>query len=457
MKKLLAITLSLLMVFALVPSLMLTASADDNAVINLTKNVEYATLKAAVAATSTNDELKLLADVETTTANNDAGSSKTYSLDLDGHTITVKAQRFGSVGAGNTVTYQNGNIAYDFAGNMEAGFFVRENSTLNLTNINMSMTETCAFNNANASQWGLIGLKKSSTDAQCNVNITGCNLTAKGTVIDFGTLTKYNVTITDSVLTGLKTDNSGALNGIAQNDTGTVTISNSTIAQDGNFINTSQKSLATVVVADGESVYDSSDNLIEGIITDGRKLDPAIYTTYSSLTFKEAGSTPPAPVDPYEDIAGTTNVAAQLRIGSVNGIRFITNVDADKVAAAEAAGYTVTFGTLIAPADLVEGDLTFEVAATNYIDVVSGGYFKYNSGEVAGSIVGIKTDNVARDFIARGYVKLTKDETTTVYYATQPNEGRSLKTVALACVADSSFFEKLNDAQKTQVTAWANA
>ena len=174
----------------------------------------------------------------------------------------------------------------------------------------------------------------------------------------------------------------------------------------------------------------------------------------NALQLEKIGDYVAPVVDPYENIAGTTSVTAQLRIGNVNGIRFITNVNADKVAAAETAGYTVTFGTLIAPVDLVEGELSFE--SSDYIDVVSGGYFKYSSGVVAGSIVGIKTDNVARDFIARGYVKLTKDETTTVYYATQPNEGRSLKTLSAAALTDEDLLPQLTPAQIAQITEWAN-
>ena len=449
MKKLLAITLSLLMVFALVPSLMLTASADDNVVVNLTKNVEYTSLKTAINEASDGDELKLLSDITTGTGEKEGGSAKSFSLDMDGHTITAIGPRFVSVDKGKTISYSNGNIVFNVTGstNFIVGSVVRETSTFNLTDVNISMSEDCKTPTN-----GLMQFAKTSggTDTENYVNITRCNFTSKSSVLNLGSLTKYVITVTDSTLIG----SSVCLNTRA-NDAGTITVSNSTLTNGSNFGTTA---LSTVVVADGESVYDSSDNLIEGIITDGRKLDPAIYTTYSSLTFKEAGSTPPAPVDPYEDIAGTTNVAAQLRIGNVNGIRFITNVNADKVAAAETAGYTVTFGTLIAPADLIDGELTFEVAATNYIDVVAGGYFKYNSGEVAGSIVGIKTDNVARDFIARGYVKLEKaGEDTKVYYASQPNEGRSLKTVAAACVADNSFFNLLNDAQKEQVTTWANA
>ena len=157
--------------------------------------------------------------------------------------------------------------------------------------------------------------------------------------------------------------------------------------------------------------------------------------------------------DPYEEIAGETSATAQLRIGNLNGIRFITEVNADLVAQAKAEGYTVTMGTLIAP--LASGELTLDTNPV--LDIPTAGWFANQTGEIAASIVNIKAANITKDFVARGYVKLTKDDTTTVYYATQPNEGRSLKTVAAACVEDISFFNMLNDAQKEQVTTWANA
>ncbi len=192
-------------------------------------------------------------------------------------------------------------------------------------------------------------------------------------------------------------------------------------------------------------------------ITEETTIAMTITTTTSgslylnALQLEKIGDYVAPVVDSYENIAGTTSVTAQLRIGNVNGIRFITNVDADLVAQAEAEGYTVTMGTLIAP--LASGELTLDTNPV--LDIPTTGWFANNVGEIAGSIVSIKSANITKDFIARGYVKLTKDETTTVYYATQPNEGRSLKTVAAACVADSSFFNMLNDAQKEQVTAWA--
>ena len=174
----------------------------------------------------------------------------------------------------------------------------------------------------------------------------------------------------------------------------------------------------------------------------------AQYANIDNITAAKPGEAPV--VDPYENIAGTTSVEAQLRIGKVNGIRFITNVNADLIETAKSEGYTVTMGTLIAP--LTYGELKLDSGAIN---VVTPGYFFETPGVIAGSIVSIKTANITKDFVARGYVTLTKDEVSTTYYASQPDEGRSLKTVAAACVEDISFFNMLNDAQKEQVTTWA--
>ena len=223
---------------------------------------------------------------------------------------------------------------------------------------------------------------------------------------------------------------------------------------------TSPQSSFAWTYIDGATYADSSSNKIyidRSNLTDIDYLLFSFGDTYSNFYIDDIqyikALEPTAPVvDPYEDIAGTTNVAAQLRIGAVNGIRFITNIDSDLVAQAKADGYTVTMGTLIAP--LESGELTLDTDPV--LDIPTTGWYANNEGEIAASIVNIKETNITKDFVARGYVKLEKEgEDTKVYYATQPTEGRSLKTVAGACVADNSFFNMLNDAQKEQVTTWA--
>ena len=177
----------------------------------------------------------------------------------------------------------------------------------------------------------------------------------------------------------------------------------------------------------------------------------AQYANIDNITAAKPGEAPV--VDPYENIAGTTSVEAQLRIGNVNGIRFITNVNADLIETAESEGYTVTMGTLIAP--LSYGTLT--TATDPVINIAAPGYYREQAGKLAASIVNIKPKNITKDFVARGYVTLTKDGESTTYYATQPSEGRSLKTVAAAALVDETFFARLNEAQQAQVSAWAQA
>ncbi len=164
----------------------------------------------------------------------------------------------------------------------------------------------------------------------------------------------------------------------------------------------------------------------------------------------------PAETD-YTTIAGTTNEAASIRMGEVNGIRFTTNVNVELVNTAISEGFTVAFGTLIAPA---EGNL-LTIATNPALVIPTPGYYNNLEGVIAGSIVNIKQANIKKDFIARGYVTLTKAGESTTYYAEQAENGRSLNYVAAACAAEqdipNSFFNHLNDAQKFQVLAWANA
>ncbi len=173
------------------------------------------------------------------------------------------------------------------------------------------------------------------------------------------------------------------------------------------------------------------------------------YVDNISVTYE---GTAPAETD-YSTIAGVTNEEASIRVGEKNGIRFTTDVDTDLVETAISEGYSVAFGTLIAPAD---GELL--TIATNPVLVIpTPGYYNNIEGKIAGSIVTIKETNIKRDFIARGYVTLTKDGESTTYYAEQANAGRSLKYVATATSNDAKFFNYLTETQQHQVLAWANA
>ena len=174
---------------------------------------------------------------------------------------------------------------------------------------------------------------------------------------------------------------------------------------------------------------------------------------------------------------------AAIRLNSQNGIRFCTLLDSAKIANMMADGATVELGTLIAPKDLLgENELTLELDSAKYTKVLyeafdeSGAYAwhdndnGYNAGQIAGSIVGIKESgtsfdqtngNVARDFVGRGYVKVTKDGKTAITYADYANgdianNTRSLAYVANALKNDTTKYSALDSAVKTLVEKWAS-
>lgn len=151
---------------------------------------------------------------------------------------------------------------------------------------------------------------------------------------------------------------------------------------------------------------------------------------------------------------------ASIRLGSVNGIRFYTTVNTAKLAELKAInGNVVELGTLIAPADLIEGELTHSLSEDKYVDVpYDSDVFFENGDTFVGSVVSIKDYNIGRKFIGRGYIKVTNGNNVTYYYATQNDNQRSLKSVSIALKNDlSSESISLYNAYKSLVDEWASA
>lgn len=166
---------------------------------------------------------------------------------------------------------------------------------------------------------------------------------------------------------------------------------------------------------------------------------------------------------------------ASIRLGAVNGIRFYTNVDTAKIAELKADGATVEMGTLIAPADIIDGkELNFDLESNEYVNVrfTADEYYTENGFEgIVGSIVGIKetstswsttSGNITRNFVGRGYVKVTKDGKTTISYAEYSNSDisentRSLQFVANAFKNDSVKFGELTSDIQALVNGWAGS
>ncbi|MGN0174064.1 MAG: hypothetical protein ACI39F_06455, partial [Acutalibacteraceae bacterium] len=175
-------------------------------------------------------------------------------------------------------------------------------------------------------------------------------------------------------------------------------------------------------------------------------------------------------VDPNVDCSMVSG--ASIRLGDINGIRFYTTVDTAKIAALRSAGYTVELGTLIAPADNIQDtELSFNLEAGKYVDVKFNSATYYTEGEftgIVGSLAKIKDENIAKDFVGRGYVKVTdtKGNETITYadYAKGNNEvssvannTRSLAYVANAYKADgNSGYGSLDQEIKDLIDNWAS-
>ncbi|MGN0173764.1 MAG: alpha/beta hydrolase family protein [Acutalibacteraceae bacterium] len=164
---------------------------------------------------------------------------------------------------------------------------------------------------------------------------------------------------------------------------------------------------------------------------------------------------------------------ASIRLSDNNGIRFYTQVDTNAIDALIADGATVELGTLIAPADLLDGnELNFNIEKGKYVDVkynIDLGYYE-NNNTFVGSIVNIKETNtafntekgnIARPFVGRGYVKVTKDNDTYINYAkyydyNETNNTRSLAYVSLMLQSDTDKYSSLDDSLKNIVDSWAS-
>ena len=160
---------------------------------------------------------------------------------------------------------------------------------------------------------------------------------------------------------------------------------------------------------------------------------------------------------PVDSSRVTMKSGAAIRLNNQNGIRFYTTVDTEKLEDLKAVeGNVVELGTLIAPADLVTGELTHEIGADNYVDVPYTADEYFEDTTFVGSIVGIKPGNIGRKFIGRGYIKVTNGDDVTYYYATQNDNARSLKSVA-AVYQGTDGYNSNTEEIKELVDGWALA
>ncbi len=150
----------------------------------------------------------------------------------------------------------------------------------------------------------------------------------------------------------------------------------------------------------------------------------------------------------------STADGVSIRLNNVNGMRFYTTVDTEKLA--ELVGENAyEIGTLIGPNDKIGDELTADDLGSNAVAVVYD-HTKcafWEGNQFVGSIVSLKEKNYARDFAARGYVKVGD-----TYYYSETTSIRNMADIADAYIADeNSGYSGLTEAVKEVVDAWAKA
>lgn len=161
---------------------------------------------------------------------------------------------------------------------------------------------------------------------------------------------------------------------------------------------------------------------------------------------------------------------ASIRLGDKTGIRFYTNVNKSQLEQLKQNGYTVELGTIISPKDLLKtNDLTLNFTDIVNVPFTSSEFFVDGDFEgVVGSITNIKetsdydaiSGNINRDYVGRGYAKISKDGVSTVIYADYAdgdinNNTRSIAYVAYQFKNDDNKNSKLYNDYKAQVDKWA--
>lgn len=149
----------------------------------------------------------------------------------------------------------------------------------------------------------------------------------------------------------------------------------------------------------------------------------------------------------FEDIDILTSEKASVRISSDrNGLRFKTDINKEFVKQLQSvSGNVVEIGTLIAPTDSLGGaKLTHEFTGEKldieaYLDYPYSVGANYNT--YAGSITNIKTKNLAREFTAVGYIKVTNGQNVTYYYS-DVAANKAVSSVAKSALGDVSSIRK---------------
>ncbi|MEE1019022.1 MAG: hypothetical protein UH824_06035, partial [Acutalibacteraceae bacterium] len=152
-----------------------------------------------------------------------------------------------------------------------------------------------------------------------------------------------------------------------------------------------------------------------------------------------------------------------------HGIRFSATVEKDVLDAYTASGATVTeVGTLIAKKETSEDKIKIEnavestegniaenpeVVVAKYANADMQAVEGANVYTIVGSLVELKPKNAEQGYVAKAYIKFKVGTETKVVYSNL-SDARSIKEVATAVKADTTYYSSLCANHKAAVDKW---
>lgn len=155
---------------------------------------------------------------------------------------------------------------------------------------------------------------------------------------------------------------------------------------------------------------------------------------------------------------------ASIRYTNPTGIRFYSTINKEQLTNLEDLGASVQLGTMIAPKDLLSSnDLDFNLAADSFVKIPYNTRTWFAEDDFSGfvaSIVNIKTANLNREFVGRGYatVKLGDFEKTIYADYAESNIQNNTRTICFIAysIKNSSAYSSLTDEHKAIVDSFAS-
>ena len=239
------------------------------------------------------------------------------------------------------------------------------------------------------------------------------------------------------------------------------------VKDNGTFIGASDASSTIVKTLSGVPSYDviidskhiaTVDEGYTFVLPDFADEDAVLYT--DGTNFYDSGET----IIVNSDIALKTaklsvsmKPGASIRLDENAGLRFYTDVDSSLLSELKKKGAKLEFGTIITACELVKDcDITLDTENVAIIPYEAE-LASINEDGFVGSVVNFKQDNIKKEYVARGYVKVTKDGVTKTYYANNPESTvRSVFLVSNLLKEDITLYNLLPDDAKSKVSLWAS-